>query len=117
MQTIEGSVTTLKVKVIGKPKPDIKWLREDEEIIPSDEYQIENKPDGTSVLVINKVHPDDTGKITFEAYNSVGAAETVTELLVEGICLSTRTKMLFLNHMLFIFKIFFSERTEVFNFI
>lgn len=92
VQTTEGSVTTLEVRVIGKPKPKVKWLREDEEIIPSEEYQIENKPDGTSVLVINKILPDDTGKITFEAHNSVGVAETVTELVVEGICFSDRWK-------------------------
>lgn len=78
-------MTTLEVKVIGKPKPDVKWLREDEEIIPSEDYEIVTKPDGTSVLVINNINPDDTGKITFEAHNSVGVAETVTELIVEGI--------------------------------
>lgn len=91
VQTTEGSITTLEVKVIGKPKPEVKWLRDDEEIIPSDEYQIENKPDGTSVLAIAPdVHFEETGKITFEAYNSVGVAETETELVVEGIFSSQR---------------------------
>lgn len=95
MQTKEGSVTTLEVKVIGKPKPEVKWLREDEEIIPSEEYEIENKPDGTSVLVIKNINPEDTGKITFEAHNSVGVAETETELIVEGICFLSRNFPLF----------------------
>lgn len=81
------------MKVIGKPKPEVKWLREDEEIIPSEEYQIENKPDGTSVLIIKTVNPEDTGKITFEAHNPVGVAETETELVVEGICFSRRKKI------------------------
>lgn len=90
VQTSEGSITTLEVKVIGKPKPEVKWLREDEEIVPSEEYQIENKPDGTSVLVISNVYPDDTGKISFEAHNSVGVAETATELIVGGNYFSRR---------------------------
>lgn len=73
-----------EVKVVGHPKPEIKWLKAGEEIIPSDEFQIENLEDGTSILVINDVYPDDTGIIKCEAYNSVGVAETVTEFIVEG---------------------------------
>lgn len=73
-----------EVKVVGHPKPEVKWLKAGEEIIPSDEFQIENLDDGTSVLVINDVYPDDTGIIKCEAYNSVGVAETVTEFIVEG---------------------------------
>lgn len=103
MQTTEGSTTTLEVKVIGKPKPEVKWFREDEEIIPSDEYEIENKPDGTSVLIIKNIYPEDTGKISFEAHNSIGVAETVTELIVEGIFFFFSESYIF--H--FLFSIFF----------
>lgn len=71
------------MKVKGKPKPKVRWLKQGEEIIPSEEYQIENFEDGTSVLVINDVYPDDTGKITFEALNDFGVAVTSTELVVE----------------------------------
>jgi titin len=74
----------LEVKVVGYPKPETRWLKQGEEIIPSDEYQIENLEDGTSILVINDVYPDDTGEIVFEAYNSVGVAQTITEFMVEG---------------------------------
>lgn len=74
-----------EVKVVGHPKPEIKWLKAGEQIIPSDEFQIENLEDGTSILVINDVYPDDTGIIKCEAHNSVGVAETVTEFIVEGI--------------------------------
>lgn len=81
----EGKITKLEVKVGGKPKPKIKWLKEKEEIIPSEEYQIENLDDGTSILVITNVYPDDTfGLITFEAHNAYGVAKTTTELSVTG---------------------------------
>lgn len=73
------------MQVIGKPKPTPKWLKADEEIIPSEGYLIENYPDGTSVLTITDVQPDDIDQITFEAVNPVGTAKTVTKLHVEGI--------------------------------
>jgi hypothetical protein len=73
-----------EVKVVGHPKPETKWLKQGEEIFPSDEFQIENLEDGTSILIINDVYPDDTGEIKFEAFNSIGVAETITQFFVEG---------------------------------
>lgn len=73
-----------EVKVVGHPKPEVKWLKQGEEILPSDEFQIENLDDGTSILVINDVYPDDAGEIKFEAFNSIGTVETVSEFVVEG---------------------------------
>lgn len=84
VQTVDKQLTKLEVKVIGQPKPQIKWLKAGTEIIPSEDFQIFNFDDGTSVLVINDVYPDDSGEITFEAYNSLGVAVTTTELRVEG---------------------------------
>ncbi|KAH8262556.1 hypothetical protein KR026_012282, partial [Drosophila bipectinata] len=81
----EGEQAKLEVKVIGKPKPKVKWLRDDEQIFASEEYQIENFDDGTSVLVINHVYPDDLGTISFEAYNPLGVAVTTALFAVEGI--------------------------------
>uniref|UniRef100_A0A6P4EQL5 Titin-like n=1 Tax=Drosophila rhopaloa TaxID=1041015 RepID=A0A6P4EQL5_DRORH len=81
----EGEQAKLEVKVIGKPKPKVKWLRDDEQIFASEEYQIENFEDGTSVLVINHVYPDDLGTISFEAYNPLGVAVTTALFAVEGI--------------------------------
>ena len=74
----------LEAKAIGRPKPEVKWMRAGEEIIANEEYQIETFEDGTSILVINDIYPDDTGVITFEAHNALGVAETTTELVVGG---------------------------------
>lgn len=73
-----------EVKVIGKPKPTTQWLKQGEEIVASDEFQIENFEDGTSILIINDVYPDDTGEIKFVAFNSLGVAETTTNFVVGG---------------------------------
>lgn len=88
-----------EVKVVGHPKPQVKWFKQGEEIVQSDEFQIENTEDGTSILIINEIYPDDTGEIKFEAFNSIGVAETFTQFFVEG-----KTKIS--SHRRFIFSFF-----------
>lgn len=97
VQTKEGETTTLEVKAIGKPKPFPKWLKANEEIIPSDDYLIENYPDGTSVLTITNVQSDAIGQITFEAVSPVGIAKTATQLQIEGILLHNIMMGFFFN--------------------
>lgn len=80
----DKQMVKFEVKVVGIPKPVSKWSKQGNEILPSEEYQIENFEDGTSILIINDVYPDDTGEIKFEAFNSLGVAETITEFCVEG---------------------------------
>lgn len=84
----DNELLKLEVKVEGNPKPEVKWLKQGEELFPSEEYQIENFEDGTSILFINNVYEDDSGEITFEAHNALGVAVTTTELSVEGIILT-----------------------------
>lgn len=84
IKTQDKQLTKLEVKVVGQPKPQVKWLKAGEEIIASEDFQIFNFDDGTSVLIINDVYPDDSGEISFEAYNALGVAVTTTELCVEG---------------------------------
>ena len=69
---------------MGKPKPEGKWLKQGTEIIPSRDFLIENFEDGTSILTISEVYPDDTGDIVYEAHNPLGVAVTTTQLLVES---------------------------------
>lgn len=75
----------LETKVDGSPQPKVRWLKQDAEINPSPEFQIENFDDGTSVLTITEVYPDDIGEIVCEAYNDLGVATTTTVLTVQGI--------------------------------
>uniref|UniRef100_A0A182NH79 Ig-like domain-containing protein n=1 Tax=Anopheles dirus TaxID=7168 RepID=A0A182NH79_9DIPT len=81
----ERELTKLEVKVRAQPRPQVRWLKAGEEIVPSEEFQIENFDDGTSILIINDIYPDDSGEITFEAHNALGVAITTTELVVEEI--------------------------------
>lgn len=82
-------------------------MKQGEEIVASEEYQIENFEDGTSILVINDVYPDDAGIFTFEATNPLGVAVARTELVIgEGInlilILYTIKKYLWLNSYIFL---------------
>lgn len=66
------------------PKPQIRWLKQGTEVIQSQEYQIEELEDGTSILIIPEVYQDDTGEIIFEAYNPLGVTTTIAALSVES---------------------------------
>lgn len=51
---------------------------------PSPEFIIEEYEDGTSILTITEVYPDDVGEIVVVAENPLGVATTNTILEMEG---------------------------------
>lgn len=95
----------MEVLAVGKPKPEGKWFKQGEEIIPSKEFIIENLEDGTSILTITESYPDDVGEIVYEAQNPLGVAVTSTQLLIETTEGESKTKQPLLT-----FFYFFSER-------
>lgn len=114
VRTKTGETTILEAQAIGKPKPVTKWRKSSEDIIPSENYQIDNYPDGTSVLTINNLPSKTVDEITFEAASPLGVAETVTELHVEGILENMQTlKMLIV--FFFYFKICFDHFEDAIN--
>lgn len=74
----------LEAKAIGVPKPEVRWRKQGVEIVQSQEYQIEELEDGTSILIIPEVYQDDTGEIVFEAHNPLGVTSTISALSVES---------------------------------
>lgn len=91
----DKQMVKFEVKVVGYPKPETRWFKQGEEIVPSDEFQIEDTDDGTSILIINEIYPDDTGEIKFEAFNALGTTKTVTQFEVEGDYRSKRSAHIF----------------------
>ncbi|KAK9882445.1 hypothetical protein WA026_021476 [Henosepilachna vigintioctopunctata] len=85
ISTKDGDVTKLEVQVIGNPKPKGRWLKHGEEVVPSNEFVIDEFDNGISILTISEVYPDDTGEIIYEALNPHGVAVTSTNLLVESV--------------------------------
>lgn len=69
----------------GQPKPKVTWLKDGVEIVPSTEFIIEEYDDGTSILAITEVYPDDVGQVVVTAENPLGVARTLTVLEMEGL--------------------------------
>lgn len=78
----------------GSPKPKVRWYKQGVELVPSPDFQIENFEDGTSVLTITEMYPDDVGEIMCEAYNELGVDTTVAQLDVQGKITSSTSSIL-----------------------
>lgn len=72
------------MKVEGSPRPKVRWLKQGVELQPCPEFQVESFEEGTSVLTIMEVFPDDQGEITCEAYNELGVASTTMVVCLQG---------------------------------
>ncbi|XP_067124006.1 muscle M-line assembly protein unc-89-like, partial [Centruroides vittatus] len=79
----EGEPFKLEAKFDGEPKPDIKWMKDGNEIKPSDRVKIETKPDGSTKLVINQANPNDAGEYSVVANNNKGKADSQSKVTVE----------------------------------
>ena len=70
---IEGYSLKLDVKADGEPLPKIRWFKNGQEIDSKHQrYVINNGPDGSSFLLINKANSSDTGRYSIEAFNKFG---------------------------------------------
>lgn len=74
------------MKAEGTPQPTVHWFKQGAEVVPSEEFIIENFDDGTSVLTIPEIYPDDVGEIICEAHNELGVTQTVTYIDLPGKC-------------------------------
>ncbi|XP_031365474.1 obscurin isoform X3 [Apis dorsata] len=75
-----------KVRCSGIPRPNLKWLRCNQEIKEEDRYKIVTQEDGNnvdSVCSITKFCPNDVGKIMCRATNIYGSAQTSCDLLIQ----------------------------------
>ncbi|XP_016767640.1 obscurin isoform X7 [Apis mellifera] len=82
----DRSDVEFKVRCSGIPRPNLKWLRCNEEIREDDRYKIVIQEDGNnveSVCSITTFCPSDVGKITCRASNIYGSAQTSCDLLVQ----------------------------------
>ncbi|KAL0112243.1 hypothetical protein PUN28_011952 [Cardiocondyla obscurior] len=82
---VEGFPVKMEVKTIGKPAPELKWLRDNEEIVPDNKHiKIVNQPDGSQALILDKATPEDVGEYQVVAGNTEGTASCKAKLDVAG---------------------------------
>lgn len=80
----EGEPIKLEVKIESEPLADLTWFRNGEQI-RADGYhvKIEQKPDGSAALVIDRAEPTDSGDYQVLASNVHGTAASCAEIVVE----------------------------------
>ncbi|KAG5678438.1 hypothetical protein PVAND_008111 [Polypedilum vanderplanki] len=79
----EGERLELKCKVDGSPLPNIRWMLDGDELLPSEHVKIDITPDGHVSLVIDKVKPSDCGAYKIIISNSSGEAAMICAVAVK----------------------------------
>ena len=83
VDVVEGKPLTLTAQLVGEPKPEIRWLKDDYPLEISKSVKVENKADGTVALVIGSAQQKDSGKYTLIAENPIGEVRVSTEVDVK----------------------------------
>ncbi|XP_035216758.1 obscurin-like isoform X2 [Stegodyphus dumicola] len=85
VKVIEGYPAKLEAILSGSPPPEIKWLKDGEEIVPDSIHLKEiRSPDGTVALLIDDCKPEDIGNYSLTAKNPLGENSTSGTLTVSG---------------------------------
>lgn len=80
----EGDVMRLEGKVDGNPLPNIKWMKDGQELLLDDRMKLDIKDDGTVVLTIKDVKASDQGKYELVATNGSGTVTSASDVKVAG---------------------------------
>lgn len=72
------------MKVESYPRAAVSWYLNGKELVPSKEFGVDHLEDGTSILTLSEVFPDDAGELMCEAQNDKGVATSITMLNVTG---------------------------------
>lgn len=92
-EAVEGSPIELETKLIGSPRPHVKWYKDGEELKYEEDKNtdaepqhitLEANPNGTVVMKIDKVEQGDCGAYKVIATNDFGTSATNTALVVNG---------------------------------
>lgn len=82
-QVVEGFPIKMEIKLVGHPKPILKWLHNGVEIKPDGQHaKITENPDGTACLIIENSQPKDCGEYQVVAINSSGTIASKAKLTV-----------------------------------
>lgn len=69
---VDDEVLQLKCKVTGSPKPEIKWLKDGEPLLPGENVKIIEESDGSAKLLVSDFTPEKSGTYTVVAENPNG---------------------------------------------
>lgn len=80
----EGDKVIFEANVTGEPKPEVKWLLNNQVVNASDHIKITHETDGTIKLQIDEVKAEDKGVYTAKASNPSGDAKCFAQLIVKS---------------------------------
>ena len=75
LQATKGETMTLKLNVSGTPKPEVVWMRGNDELAPSDRIQVTVEEE-TYILTIQNVQPEDQGEYSAKISNVGGSLKS-----------------------------------------
>ncbi|XP_043852237.1 myosin light chain kinase, smooth muscle isoform X2 [Dromiciops gliroides] len=81
LEVMDGSQVIMTVQISGNPPPALLWLHNGKEIQESEDFHFEQNGNEHS-LCIQEVFPEDTGRYTCEAWNSLGQVRSHAVLTV-----------------------------------
>lgn len=79
-----GGTAMLEAKILGFPKPSVKWYHDGQEIKASGRFKFLFEDDESMTLVIKNVVADDAGIYKIVAKNELGEDTTELKLTVKG---------------------------------
>lgn len=88
----EGDRVILESCVSGEPKPEIKWLLNNEPVPISDHFKTTHDDEGNIKLEIDSVLPEDKGVYTVKATNKIGDAKCFAQVIVKSQRVQETTK-------------------------
>ncbi|CAF4161712.1 unnamed protein product, partial [Rotaria sordida] len=80
LQVTEGGIMTLKIVVKGTPKPNVAWMKGNDELTANDRIQvtIPTGDDDTYILTISNVQPKDQGEYSVKITHVSGSLKSNT---------------------------------------
>ncbi|WKX89586.1 hypothetical protein Q1695_008890 [Nippostrongylus brasiliensis] len=82
LEVDEGKLAELHCTVVGKPEPEITWLKNGLPIQIDERHIIKKEEEGKHTLVIKDMRAEDVGSYTCQAVNKAGKDETAAEIKV-----------------------------------
>ncbi|XP_050698180.1 obscurin-like isoform X5 [Eriocheir sinensis] len=82
LQVMEHQPGVFQAKIIGFPKPEVKWLKDGRQVYHSDVIDLGVTAEGIYYLEFRGVTQEDMGRYTVHASNDLGSCEADTQLTV-----------------------------------
>jgi hypothetical protein len=79
VQATKGESMTIKLTATGTPRPDVVWMKGNDDLVPSDRIQVTaptNEGDDTYTLTILNVQPEDQGDYSAKITNVGGSLKS-----------------------------------------